>query len=129
MSSRTQSSAPELPRGNAPSPLKPTVFSVLAAHARESSLAALGATVLVGTGGAITIASTEPALWWLAAGFVTLAAYGGWGLADRALGRGKVGWQRLPLRAVRAVAVVLGCTAAPAVLLGLMRWALGGWFH
>ncbi len=129
MWSRNQSSAPESLGSNTTSAPEPTVFSVLAAHARRTRLAHLGAAALLGTVAAIMITSANPAVWWLAAGFVSLAAYGGWGLADSSIARGKVGWLRTALRALRATALALGCIAALAVVLGLMRSALSGWIH
>ncbi len=126
---RNQSSPLDSLKSNAGESPQPTVFSVLAAHARGTPSGPLAAATLFGVLDAIMIGRAHPALWWLAAGFVSLAAYGGWGLADRALASGKVGRRRTALSALRATAIALGCAAALAVVLGLMRSALGGWIH
>lgn len=129
MPNRNQSSPLDSLKSNASESPQPTVFSVLAAHARGTPSGPLAAATLFGVLDAIMIGRAHPALWWLAAGFVSLAAYGGWGLADRALASGKVGRRRTALSALRATAIALGCAAALAVVLGLMRSALGGWIH
>ncbi|MBA3558000.1 MAG: hypothetical protein H0W30_05310 [Gemmatimonadaceae bacterium] len=129
MPNRNESSPLDSLKSNAGESPQPTVFSVLAAHARGTPSGPLAAATLFGVLDAIMIGRAHPALWWLAAGFVSLAAYGGWGLADRALASGKVGRRRTALSALRATAIALGCAAALAVVLGLMRSALGGWIH
>jgi len=129
MPNRNPDSLPESPVSDAGPSSHPTVFSVLAAHARETPRGPLAASALFGTADAIMIGQANPALWWLAAGFVSLAAYGSWGLADRAIASGEIGSGRTALRALRAGAIATGCLAAVTVVLGLMNSALGGWIH
>ena len=73
------------------------------------------------------IARANPALWWLAAAFVSLAAYGSWGVTDRRLAGSKSAGQLMTLNVLRGSAAALGCIAALAGVLGLMGSALSGW--
>lgn len=107
---------------------QPTVFSVLATHARQSSRAHLLAIAVVGGIDAAMVTRANPALWWVAAAFVSFALYGCWGFVDRALVREEPEDRRpVALLIARAAAVVGGCIAALAVILGLMGSALSGW--
>ncbi|MBC7788417.1 MAG: hypothetical protein H7Z74_00615 [Anaerolineae bacterium] len=127
MSRGNQDSVAESQGSGAASSEQATVFSVLRERSRETPLAALGAAFLFGAVDAVMIVIASPSLWWLAAGFVSFAAYGCWGVSDRMLSQRTFGWRRATLRSLRLAALTLGCAAALAMLLGLMRSALAGW--
>jgi hypothetical protein len=109
------------------------VFSILAQRASSRSAAELWTTTLGGSVNAAFIWMQHPSLHWLGAGCAAIAAYGIWGLADRAIEtrppeRGyDVGFALL--RAMRAIAVPIGLVAAVAATGMFMAAALGGWIH
>ncbi|MEJ7813175.1 MAG: hypothetical protein WKG32_22385 [Gemmatimonadaceae bacterium] len=104
-----------------------TVFDVLAGQARAAPSGRLWAATAVGTFDAVVLGVAHPGLWWVAAASVCLAAYGGWGLADRALARDGEHEMRGSLRLARGAAAVVGVISAIGTVLGLMGAALGGW--
>jgi len=111
-----------------------TVFGVLAQRASERSPAELWTTALGGSVNAVFIWSQHPHLHWLGAGFTAAAAYGIWGLADRAIRiRGaaeKANGLKLDLlRGLRGIAVPVGVAAAVFAAGSFMAAALGGWIH
>jgi hypothetical protein len=113
-----------------PTESEPTIFTLLAERARRAPGAHLVAAAVLGGVDAALFGRAHPALWWVAAGSVSLAAYGCWGLADRALAEdGLARGRRLALRVLRDGAAVAGCVAALGVLFGFMAAALGGWRH
>ena len=108
---------------------EPTIFTLLAERARHAPGEHLVAAAVLGGVDAALFGSAHPALWWVAAGSVSLAAYGCWGLADRALVRADSARRRIALRVLRDGAVAAGCVAALGVLFGFMAATLGGWRH
>lgn len=62
-----------------------TLHTVIADQARSRSPGELWTTAIGGGVNAMLIWSQFPALHWLAAGFAGVAAYGAWGLLDRAI--------------------------------------------
>jgi len=104
-----------------------TVFDVLAGQARGAPSGRLWAATAVGSFDAVVLGVAHPGLWWVAAASVCLAAYGCWGLADRALARDGGHEMRGSLRFARGAAAVVGVVSAIGAVLGLMGAALGGW--
>ena len=110
-----------------------SVFSILAQRASSRSSAELWTTTLGGSLNATFIWMQHPSLHWLSAGCAAVAAYGIWGLADRAIEtrpveRGhRIGFALL--RTTRALAVPVGIVAAIAAMGSFMAVALGGWIH
>ena len=109
------------------------VFSILAQRASSRSSAELWTTTLGGSINATFIWMQHPSLHWLASGCAAVAAYGIWGLADRAIETRSaereydVGFALL--RATRALAVPVGIVAAVVAMGIFMAAALGGWIH
>jgi hypothetical protein len=99
------------------------VFQVLGRQARTRTPHELWLT----TGGALLSAGLvwwqHPALLWLAAGFLATAAYGAWGLLDRAADDTPAADK------ARNLVAVIGTGAALWAVLGFMAAALGGWRH
>src|SRR5581483_10153580 len=71
--------------GTARDELEETLPDVLATQARGRASAELWTTAIGGVMNATLIGLQFPRFYWLAAGFAAVAAYGSWGLADRAL--------------------------------------------
>ena len=110
------------------------VFTVLAAQARTRSRAGLWTTAIGGAMNAGLIVWQTPSLSWLAAGCIAVAAYGSWGLIDRAIdGQSErsstVGVPESSLPEVRSLFAVVGTGAALVAALGFMKWVLGAWFR
>jgi hypothetical protein len=111
-----------------------TVFTVLAAQARSRSRAGLWTTTIGGGLNAGLIAWQYPSLSWLAAGCVAVAAYGSWGLIDRAIeirsersSNADVAADALP--DLRLLVALVGTGAGLVAALRFMMWALGAWFR
>ena len=75
-------------------------------------------------------------LWWrrpmltcLAAGCAAVAAYGAWGLLDRALESRSGARETTALDALRDLAAITGTAAALWAVLSFMAVALGNWNH
>lgn len=110
------------------------IFRVLGAQARSRSRAQLWVAALGGAVDAALLWWGHPMLGWLAAGCAAVAAYGIWGLLDRAMesmsaepapSRGN-----LPqLAGLRDFAAVAGTAAAIWAVLSFMAVALGNWNH
>ena len=109
------------------------VFSILAQRASSRSLAELWTTTLGGSVNAVFIWMQHPSLHWLGASCAAVAAYGVWGIADRAIEARPVerGYDVsfALLRAMRALAIPAGMVAAIAAMGMFMAAALGGWIH
>jgi hypothetical protein len=110
------------------------VFTVLAAQARTRSRAGLWTTTVGGALNAGLIFWQYPSLSWLAAGCVAVAAYGSWGLIDRAIEaqleqlRGlEVPPDSLP--DLRSLCAFVGTGATLVAAVRFMMWALGAWFR
>ena len=108
------------------------VFDVLAQRASERSHAELWMTALGGSVNATFVWWQHPSLHWLGAGFMSVAAYGIWGLANHAISaRGSrprdLGTGALVI--VRRLAVPAGVVSALFALGSFMAGALGGWIH
>ena len=111
------------------------VFRTLGNHARTRSVAELWITTVVGAVDAGLLWWQHPLLSWVAAGCAAMAAYGGWGLLDRAAGarrqatspdgRGELAF----LTGFRDVTAILGTGAALWAILSFMAAALGNWNH
>ena len=126
---------PQLPSASAelPAPataaVRPseTVFTVLGEHARSRSRAALWTTVMGGVINAAIVWWQYPALSWLAAGFVSTAAYGAWGLFDRAIAERDARAEDGPadsLPEMRGFMAVLGVGAAAWAVFGFLAATL-----
>ena len=106
------------------------LFHALAARARAMADGRLVLVVLVGLTAALGLVVWRPAPWPLLAGLaLAVAAFGGWGIADRELAeRGEArGFPALVLAVVRGACIALGACAAIVALLGLLRVVLGTW--
>jgi hypothetical protein len=111
-----------------------TVFTVLAAQARSRTRAGLWTTTIGGALNAGLIAWQYPSLLWLAAGCLAVAAYGGWGLVDRAIQARversiNVDVPENALPELRWLIAVVGTGSALVAAVTFMRWALGAWFR
>jgi hypothetical protein len=110
------------------------VFTVLAAQARTRSRAGLWTTTVGGVLNAGLVFWQYPSLSWLAAGCVAVAAYGSWGLIDRAI-EGRAEQSRgvdVPadsLPDMRALCAFIGVGATLVAAVRFMMWALGAWFR
>ena len=107
-----------------------TVFSVLATQARSRTAAELWTTAIGGAVNAILLLWQHPNLSWLIGGFTAVAAYGAWGLADRAVERSRLAGLELANRAdhwtaLRGLAAGLGIAGAVWAVIGVMLAALG----
>jgi len=107
-----------------------SVNSVIADRARTRSVAELWTTAIGGGVNAVFLWLQFPSLHWLAAGCAAVAAYGLWGLADRAISvvklrnyerRGAVGL----LKTARNVAAAGGWIAALGAAAELMTALVG----
>ncbi|HEX3868215.1 MAG TPA: hypothetical protein VHV78_15735 [Gemmatimonadaceae bacterium] len=111
-----------------------SIFSLLARQARTRGTSDLWITAAGGAMNAALVWYQYPKLHWLAAGFAAVAAYGVWGVADRALahrrdenaGDGIVNWM---LIGTRSLAIPVGLIAALGAAGAFMAAALGGWQH
>ena len=108
------------------------VFTVLAAQARSRSRAGLWTTAIGGVINAGLVFWQYPSLSWLAAGCIAVAAYGGWGLIDRAIaaqferpGEANIPEDSLP--EMRALVAAVGTGAALVAVVTFLMKALGGW--
>ena len=116
------------------------VFQVLAARARTRAPLDLWVAVIGGSVDAGLLWWRHPLLSWLAAGCAAVAAYGVWGLLDRAMDR-----QRAVIKAsdadesargrfaqlsgLRDVVAILGTGGAAWAVLRFMAVALANWNH
>lgn len=108
------------------------VFAVLAQRASERSRVELWTTALGGTINAVVVFAQHPRLHWLGAGFVAAAAYGTWGLANRAIVTRSTQLARTKmdlLRGLRGMMIPIGVVSAIAAVGSFMAVALGGWNH
>jgi hypothetical protein len=108
-----------------------SLFEFLANRARSASIHRLSIDLVVGIIGAWAAVQWRPFAWVvLMSVAVCVAAYGGWGLVDRARprivasGHGLLGGA---IEAVGALLAAVGVVAAAGVLLGLWAIALGTW--
>jgi hypothetical protein len=121
-------------RAQAPAPVSAgeTVFSVLGDQARSRSRSGLWTTVIGGVLNAGIVWWQYPTSTWLAAGCLSAAAYGAWGLFDRAIlakaGRADTsGGAPDALAEMRGLMAVLGTGAAVWTVVGFLLAALGNW--
>ena len=109
------------------------VFRVLGAQARTRSIAQLWVAALGGAGDAALLWWRHPMLGWLAAGCAAAAAYGAWGLLDRAIETKRAGQtgpsETLGLEGLRDFVAIAGTAAALWAALSFMAVALGNWNH
>jgi hypothetical protein len=108
-----------------------SLFEFLANRARSASIHRLSIDLVIGIAGAWAAVQWRPFAWLvLTSAGLCFAAYGGWGLADRArtrtIGRG-YGLLAGAIEAVAALLAAVGVIAAAAVLLGVWAIALGTW--
>jgi hypothetical protein len=107
------------------------LFHVLASRARATSDGALVLVVLVGFTATIVLAVWRPAAWMVLGSLgVCVAAFGGWGIADRELvERGGTGSRATvkALRVVRLLACLVGVGAALVAAFRVLGTALGTW--
>jgi len=111
------------------------VFRTLGNHARTRSMTELSITTIVGAVDAGLLWWQHPLLSWVAAGCAAMAAYGGWGLLDRAASarsqpttpdeRGELAF----LTGFRDLTAIAGTGAALWAILSFMAAALGNWNH
>ncbi len=111
-----------------------TVFELLANQARDRNPVGLWTTAIGGVMNTSLLWWRYPSLHWLAAGFAAVAAYGIWGLADRAAARigqsnDRFDWRLNALAIVRLTAIPAGILAALAAAGGFMAAALANWNH
>ena len=109
------------------------VFRVLRAQARTRSIGQLGVVALGGAVDAGLFWWGHPMLTWLAAGCAAVAAYGTWGLLDRAIetrsAERDVPPEALALDSLRDLTAIGGTVAALWAVLSFMAVALGNWNH
>jgi hypothetical protein len=108
------------------------VFAVLAQRASERRPAELWGTAIAGAVNAVFILTQHPRLHWLGAGFAAAAAYGIWGLSNRAIvtqGTRVSGVKLDLLRGLRGMMIPIGVISAIAAVGSFMGVALGGWIH
>ena len=105
------------------------VFRVLRAQARTRSIAQLWVVALGGAVDAGLLWWRHPMLTCLAAGCAAVAAYGAWGLLDRALESRSGARETTALDALRDLAAITGTAAALWAVLSFMAVALGNWNH
>ena len=109
-----------------------TVFVVLAQRASERSPAELWTTAVGGSVSAAFVLIQHPRLHWLGPGFLTVASYGIWGLANRAIVTRSTRLTPLKrdlLRGLRGAMVPIGVVSAIAAVGSFMAVSLGGWIH
>ena len=111
-----------------------SLHAVIANRARSHSPGELWTSALGGGINALLLWTQFSSLHWLAAGFAGVAAYGAWGLLDRAICNLELKlYQERPstalLRFSRAAVGTAGWLAAIAALAGFMGAGLGGWNH
>ena len=107
------------------------LFLFLAEQARERSGVALTMTAVGGLGDMALLWRNYPGLHWLSSAFAVVAAYGVWGLTDRARARVRAGEplagvRYLALTLLRAVTIPVGILAALATVAGFMAVSLRG---
>lgn len=116
----------------AESQISDNLFAVLAQRASERSPAELWTTAVAGTVNAAFVFARHPNLHWLGAGFAAAAAYGIWGLTNRAIvtqSTRMTTMRRDLLRGLRGMMVPIGVVSAIAAVGSFMAVALGGWIH
>ena len=110
------------------------VFRVLGAQARTRSVAQLWVAALGGAVDAGLLWWRHPMLGWLAAGCAAVAAYGIWGLLDRAIETRTADpavqhQTEARLGGLRGLTAIVGTAAALWAVLSFMAVALGNWNH
>jgi len=110
------------------------VFRVLGTQARTRSVAQLWVAALGGAVDAALLWWRHPMLGWLAAGCAAVAAYGIWGLLDRAAETRTTEAGARPeavahLSGLRDLTAIAGTIAALWAVLSFMAVALGNWNH
>jgi hypothetical protein len=101
------------------------IGAVLMQHAREVSDRRLVVDIALGTAGVIAIVLLRADLWLLSLPFVTLMAFGAWGVADRSATATNARW----LGMAKHGAELIGFGAALLFALGVMAVVLGNWLH
>jgi len=107
------------------------VFRVLGGQARTRSIAQLWVAFVGGAVDAGLIWWRHPMLIWLAAGCAAVAAYGAWGLLDRAIEARSTNEADLAhaLDGLRDLTAIAGTAAALWAVLSFMAVAIGNWNH
>jgi hypothetical protein len=118
------------PATESPFDSRENVFTTLRDHARSRTTAALWSTGIGAALNAGFVLWQHPSLSWLAAGFVATAAYGAWGLLDRAILARATRQREMAnptdsLPEIRGFVAVIGVGAALWAALGFMAAALG----
>ncbi|HJU73729.1 MAG TPA: hypothetical protein VJ717_08270 [Gemmatimonadaceae bacterium] len=93
-----------------PPPDTRTLAELVAAAARRTSDGRLVACAVTGIVGVAAIALFLRFMWWLTPVMLGIAAFGGWGIADRE--RAALGTRGTVFRGVRVVAMLVGGAAA-----------------
>jgi hypothetical protein len=118
---------------SAPGAIEPdadeNVFQVLARQARTRTPTELWITTVGGALSAVLIWSQNPALSWLGAGFAATAAYGIWGLLDRAASGATSAVDTRQITGLRDFTAIAGGGAALWAVLDFMAKVLGNWQH
>lgn len=103
----------------------------LARRAKAASVRRLSVDVIIGLAGFAATLHWRPSGWLVAAGLaLSLFAYGGWGIADRARSNAVMRDSRLPRALLDALCILLGAVGALAtasLLFGVWAIALGTW--
>lgn len=110
------------------------IFRVLGTQARTRSIAQLSLAFVGGAVDAWLIWSRHPMLTWLAGGCAAVAAYGAWGLLDRAIEMQSTSemdsaHDAPALESLRDLTAIAGTAAALWAVLSFMAIALGNWNH
>lgn len=110
------------------------VFRVLAAQARARPAAQLWVAALGGLVDAGLLWWRHPMLTWLGGGCAAVAAYGVWGLLDRAVQRrasvsASAGKTLAQVRGLRDLTAIAGTVLAVWAVLSFMAVALSNWNH
>jgi hypothetical protein len=107
------------------------LFHALASRARATSDGALVLAVIAGLSLTIAVAVWRPAAWMVLGSLgVCVAAFGGWGIADRELAERAGSGSRSALavlRAVRLLALLAGVGATIVAALRVLGATLGTW--
>lgn len=101
-----------------------TLGEIVAALARRAPDGLLVACAAVGLAGAAAIGFLVRPVWYLTPLMLGIAAFGGWGIADRE--RAALGTRGIVFQVVRGVAILLGVAAAASAAVALFVVFVGG---
>lgn len=108
----------------APLPDTRTLGELVASLARRAPDGLLVACAAVGIAGAAVIGFVLRPVWYLTPLMLGIAAFGGWGIADRE--RTALGGRGIVFQVVRGVAILLGVAAAVSAAVALFVVFVGG---